>query len=369
MTATPGAGRTVAPLLRVGLGRLLPPGYLRVGPLVSIPPVLDQFGVDTGAILRQVGVSPEVFAHPDNVLPYRTVCRIVWLCTQAVGRDDFGLLAADAISASNLGLVGFLMKQAADVRTAIDDLVRYFHHHDSGAVLLFRMRDDIALLGYAILEPAEPGADQICDGAMAIICNIMRTLCGPKWAPIEIRLSHRAPAMPSRYERHFGVPVRFDAEQSEVVFARSWLDRRIATADAALRDMLEEQIRQMEEMEEMGEGSLVERVRRLIRVALLAEKGSVEHVAEILRMSRRTLERRLEESGSSFRALSDEVHYEVARHLLESTAMPITQIGLALKFSEGSAFTRAFKKWSGSSPRAWRARHRGRDPRASEPEA
>lgn len=343
-----------APVFRAGLGRLMPPDCLRVGPLVSIPQVLRQFGIAPEAIMRQCGIPPEAFDHPDNALPFRAVCHFTSCCAQAIGREDFGLLVSEAVSPSNLGLVGFLMKQASSVRTAIEDLVRYFHHHDTGAVPFFRVENGMAVLGYAIIDDSTPGSAFVYDGAVAIICNILRALCGPKWAPIEVTLSHGRPAIPARYERHFGRPVRFNAEQSAVFFAESWLDRPIPAADPALYHMLEEQVRLMEETEGHG---LAEKVRRLMRVALLSERGSVEHVAASLKMSKRTLERRLEEDGASFRALWDEIRYEVAKHMLRSTTNSITQIGLALKYSEASAFTRAFRKWSGMPPRAWRRHH------------
>lgn len=342
-----------APVFRAGLGRLMPAGYLRIGPLAAIPHILAEAGCDSAALMADAGVPPDAFAHPDNAIPFRTVCHFAAACAKAMGREDFGLLVSEAVSTSNLGLIGFLMKQATSVRAALEDLVRYFHHHDSGAIPFFRTQNDVAVLGYAILDTSEPGSEIVYDGAIAIACNILRALCGPKWAPIEITLSRRQPALPARYERHFGAPVRFDAEHSAILFPTTWLNRPIPAADPALRDMLEEQIRLMEET---GGQCLAEKVRRLMRAALLVERGSMDRVAATLKMSKRTLERRLVEEGSSFRRLSDEIHYEIARHLLENTAMPITEIGLALKFSEASAFSRAFKKWSGLPPRDWRIR-------------
>lgn len=342
-----------APAFRAGLGRLMPEGYLRIGPLAAIPHILTQAGCDSAALMAQAGVPPDAFAHPDNAIPFPTVCRFAAACARALGREDFGLLISETISTSNLGLIGFLMKQASSVRAALEDLVRYFHHHDSGAVPFLRAQNDVVMLGYAILDASTPGSEIVSDGAIAIACNIMRALCGPQWAPIEITLSRRLPVAPARYERHFGVPVRFDAEHSAILFPARWLNQPIPAADPALRDMLQEQIRLMEET---GGQTLSEKVRRLMRAALLAERGSMERVAGALKMSKRTLERRLVEEGSSFRKLSDEIHYEIARHLLENTAMPITEIGLALKFSEASAFSRAFKKWSGLPPRDWRTR-------------
>ena len=206
--------------------------------------------------------------------------------------------------------------------------------------------------GYSIIGPELPGMAGVYDGAVAIGCNIMQALCGPKWRPLEIQLSHRAPTMPMRYERHFQAPVRFDSEESAILFAEHWLDHPIPWADPGLRRMLDEQIRMVEGTEDR----LVERVRRLLRVAILSRHGALSDVATGLGMSRRTLERRLEDEGSSFRTLSEEVRYEIACHLLASTGLSITEIALAVKFSEASAFSRAFRNWSGEAPRAWRKR-------------
>ena len=71
----------------------------------------------------------------------------------------------------------------------------------------------------------------------------------------------------------------------------------------------------------------------------------------------RTLNRRLHQEGTAFKRVVDEIRFEIARQLLTSTAMSLTQISAALDFSEGSAFTRAFRRWAGETPTDWRIRH------------
>jgi AraC-like DNA-binding protein len=76
-----------------------------------------------------------------------------------------------------------------------------------------------------------------------------------------------------------------------------------------------------------------------------------------MRMTRRTLARRLEAEGTTFKELSDSVHFEIPRQAIRNTALSLTRISLALNYSEPSAFTRAFRKWSGMSPGEWRESH------------
>ncbi len=337
---------------RAGLGRRLPAGYVRIGAVFALPQALLRIGTNVEDVLVRAGVPYETFNDPDNAIPFPVAARLILIATQASGRDDLGLLIGESSNPSSLGLVGFLLQQAPDLRTALSDLVRYLHHHDRGSVPFMSIRDGMVTLGYSIVEPNVPAAGQIYDIALAIGRNVMRGLCGAAWAPSEVTLARRRPAAPGRYERFFGAPVRFDAERSALVFPERWLDTPIPSADAALRRVLQEQV-DLLEAEEVG---VADQVRRLLRTALLTHAGSIDDLAGLLGMRRRTLSRRLETEGTSFRQLCDEIQFEIARQLLEHTQMTITEIGLTLKYSETSAFSRAFKQWSGVSPRDWRAR-------------
>ena len=85
---------------------------------------------------------------------------------------------------------------------------------------------------------------------------------------------------------------------------------------------------------------------------------SAEKVAGLLAMHRRTLARRLSAEGTAFSIMADEGRFEIARQLIDHTDIPLAQIAAALDFSEASAFTRAFRRWSGQTPSAWRMEHR-----------
>lgn len=342
---------------RAGLGRRLPQGYIRIGVTMSIPDILVSLGVDPQALCREAGVPWGIFADPDNCLPMADLGRLVELCVQATGREDFGLLVADHVPVSSLGLVGFLLKQAPDARTALFDLVHYLHYNDRCSVPFFDVRDGLATFSYRVIEPDVRAIDQIQDGAIGILRNILRALCGARIVPTAVTLARPRPAAPARYERFFGVPVTYGADVSAMTFPESWLDTPLPHADPALRRLLKEQIDLMEAEEA---DDFPEKVRRLLRACLITQACTIDEISALLHVNRRTLSRRLEQAGTSFRTLSGEIQYEIARQFIENTPLSMTQIALALRFSEASAFTRAFHKWSGMSPRAWRMRHRRR---------
>lgn len=111
---------------------------------------------------------------------------------------------------------------------------------------------------------------------------------------------------------------------------------------------------------------LVADVRRVLRRELLRESCSAAAIARLFSMHRRTLSRHMSRLGLTFRQVAKEVRFEIACELLENTDMALSQIAAALKYSEPSAFTRAFRRWWGQTPSEWRANHpRARNSRNS----
>jgi AraC-like DNA-binding protein len=224
------------------------------------------------------------------------------------------------------------------------------------------VEDDTAILSYAVYQPETESADQITDGAIACTVNAIRALLGNDWTPTEVLLPHSKPADAEPYRRHFRAPVRFNQEIAALVFPSRCLAVRIAGADPMLRVMLEEQIKQLKGVPGF---EFSDDVRRLLRTRLTSNHCSADNIAELLSMHRRTLSRRLQGDGMGYRDISNEIRFEIARQLLGETDVPLGQIAAALGYSEASAFSRAFRRWSDETPKAWRLRHRGDRERGS----
>jgi AraC-like DNA-binding protein len=106
-----------------------------------------------------------------------------------------------------------------------------------------------------------------------------------------------------------------------------------------------------------GFGPLTEDLRRVLRTELLRDTCSAATVARLFSMHRRTLNRRLRIEGLAFRQVANQIRFEIACELLENTDMALSQVAAVLRYSELSAFTRAFRRWSGQTPSAWRSGH------------
>jgi AraC-like DNA-binding protein len=331
-------------------------GTVRIGVAAAIPAVLRNLGADPVAVLTEAGFDPQLFADPDSRISYAARGRLLAHCVARTGCRHFGLLVGQHGRLSSLGLVGFLVQNAPDLGTGLQSLVRYLHLHVRGAVPSLVVHGTSATLGYDIYQPHVEATDQIGDGAVATMFNILRSLCGAQWKPIEILFAHRRPADVGPFRRFFRAPLRFDAEQNAVVFAAHWLERSSPDADPELRRLLQKQI---DALETRHRDDFPEQVRSVLRTALLTGQARADQVATLFSMHSRTLGRRLSAFGTSYRRLVDETGFEIARQMLEDSAVEVNRIAVTLDYADASAFTRAFRRWSGTTPARWRAR-RGR---------
>lgn len=327
--------------------------FVRVGPLMSIVAILLELGHEPGPVFDSAGLKPTQFEDPDFEIPYIDAGRLLASCTAVTGCRHFGLLVGEHAGPSSLGVAGFMLRSAPDVGSALRSLVQHLDLQDQGGVPTLHVSGNVTKLGYDIILPGVAAADQIYDITMAIACNIMRGLCGKGWNPDEVLLSTLQPQNLAPYRRFFRAPLHFNAEQSVVVFPTRWLDHQIPSADALLHRHLEKEAAELHNLRN-PDTDIVSSLHRLLRQSLVSRQCTVPDLARQLHIHERTLNRRLQEEGTSFRRELDTIRYEMARHFLVESAMPIARIARALNYADVSAFSRAFKRWAGMTPAQWR---------------
>ena len=196
--------------------------------------------------------------------------------------------------------------------------------------------------------------DHIGDATLATFCNVIHELCGSDWRPAEVRFAHRTPLDAGPYRRFFRVPLRFDAETYALSFSAGFLKRPLPGIDGKVRSLLE---REIGSLEDRYQDDFPAQVRSLLRPALMTGKHQAEDVAALLGMHSRTLNRRLNAFGVGFQQLLDETRFEIARQMLEYSANEVGEISETLGYAAPGVFTRAFKRWSGTTPAQWRLDH------------
>jgi AraC-like DNA-binding protein len=326
-------------------------GAVRAGPLVGIPQLLRDLVREPTAVFVAARVDPHLLDDPENVISFSEVGRLLDTCARAADCPHFGLLLGERTGLECLGLVGMLARHSPALKQALHNIVLHLHLHDRGAAPTLSVSDGEARLGYTIYQPDVMATAQIYDLALAIGYNILRTLCGASWRPRYVDLSHAKPRDLAAYRRVFGVTPFFHAEDTALVFPADWLAQPVPGADPALYRALQERVA---ELSATFYGDLPAQVRRIVCNLLRCGSGSLESAANVLSMHPRTLNRRLQRSGTTYRQLREECHHAFACQLLLDTELPIAEIAARLHYANAPTFTRAFYRWSGSSPAAWR---------------
>lgn len=332
-------------------------GDIGIRPLLSIPGALRDLGTDPAVVFERADVDLTLFEDAESRVPFEALGRLAEESAAATQCPHFGLWMGARFELSGLGAVGYLMRNAQSVDAALRSLVLHLHLHDRGAVAdIERIDDHRTLFSYAIYHRNVPAIDILYDGAIAIAFRIVRALCGPDWKPSAVQLTRARPRDVRPYREFFGLLPSFNAAKSGVLIDATWLDRPIDGADPALHSLLTELIDGLEAQEPTP---LTESVRRALRTMVMAGTASSDNVARIFSMSERSLRRRLQREGTSVHALLSETRLEVARQLLQ-TDLPLAEIAATLNYSEPSALSRAFRAWTGITPRQWRESARRR---------
>jgi AraC-like DNA-binding protein len=316
----------------------------RVGWLTEVPTLLREFGVDPVEVAVGAGLDPDALDAPENRIAFVAMGRLLHDCAVKTGCHHFALLLGQRIRTGLLGLPGQLAFYSPTLRAAVQSFAVYQHLNSQGLATFLLENDGVATLGPVVYQRGAEHVDQIYDVTIAGTLAFMRELSGARWRPERVLFSHLKPADTSAYRRFFQAPCEFNSERTALVFPAGLLDRVLASADPERLRVLEVQAHAKDKSD------VALRLRRTLRTLLLGQGVSAEEVARLLSMHRRTLNRRLRAEGTTFQTLLDEVRFEAACQLLDTALTPITEIAVSLGYAETSAFSRAFRRWSGATP-------------------
>ncbi|MAS93717.1 MAG: AraC family transcriptional regulator [Verrucomicrobiales bacterium] len=202
-------------------------------------------------------------------------------------------------------------------------------------------------------ECAEP--DVLVDVCLSWTLAIGRRGTGGKVDAIGLELIRSAEHR-ELLEEHYGCPIVFGAKRNAIVFRTSDLDLPFITYNEELVKLLSEQLDQEIEARE-AELGVREQVKRALKHSIAGKRPSREEVAKHLHLSLRTLQRRLQEAGVTFKQLVQDTRADLARQYLTDRSLELSEVAFLLGYEDPNSFIRAFQDWEGTSPGAWRERN------------
>jgi AraC-like DNA-binding protein len=312
-------------------------------------------GIDPDVILRAVGLSEAAVesSRYGDMIELQQVKKILRLTAKAAQCEHFGVLFGSKQSISALGDLGLAMKQAANVRAALEILISNNHLlWQNTATWRIETFGDKAhvILSFSSLKDVR----YLAEATLAATFKLVRYFCGRSFTPHQIHIAHSAPKDRTPYRRLFSCAVQFDREEYALVFPAKFLRQTIATSDKELAETLQ---RYLKIMEAHYPADTLAKINYLMERALTFGNCSASNIALMLSMHRRTLHRTLLKHGTTFTELLERCRRKKAQFLLRDTQMQITQIAAHLGYADLTSFNHAFKKWYGMPPTDYR-KHR-----------
>lgn len=321
----------------------------------GLPALLETFRIPSASMLRQHGLTRTDLDEPDRTGSFERMSRLLGHCAEATGCRHFGLLLSRSVNLRSLGLPGRLAQHSATVEAALESLAASLELHDSGADFDLVVEPGAATLSYTIHAGGVVAVEQVYDMALGVMTNVMHELCGPDWHPTLVMLPRRQPPALEPYHATLGSWLQFSATNAAIVFSKRWLPRPVPGADPVIHRLL---LREVRMAMEHANPLVCRDVRRAIVTQLHEGRCSRRDVADVLNLHERKLCRQLQVSGTTFQHILDEVRSELAQQLLRSTQAPVEQIARSLGYRNSTVMARAFRRWTGLSPRQYRSGQR-----------
>ena len=321
-------------------------------------------GVDPKPLLQKHTIDPWALRRPNARLRLDSVLRFFEDLERRFPEPSAGLSASRFWNPNAMGPLGYAWLTSRTLRAAFHRLARFNHIVSEGGsiTMVERAAEGLVALRVDLVRP-DIAPFLRMDASLALILAMTQALAGRDFTPAAVALAHPAPADTRPYAALFGCPVAFDAAHCEFAITLEAAEAPRTTTPPQLEQLHDRAM--IEYMGRLKEENVVERAKAAM-IDLLPSGGVTDaRVAHELCMTPRTLQRRLREEGTTFKRLLTELRMELAEHYLGAGRYTLSEISFLLGFSELSAFSRAFKRWTGRAPSEYLPAPRNRAPGSS----
>jgi len=327
---------------------------IRAAALLHFIDLVTELRADPHQVLQEVGLSAEEISDPDALISASAFVNALQLASIKTNRDDFGLQLGIRQDINMLGPIGLLARQCGTAKEALNVISRYINLHNPGAAIELKSAPNKSLLCYDDITGGHPRNPQLCDLALAVGSQIIGLFVQKPWRPDAVFFIHKEPVNKKQYQQFFNAPLYFNQEIYAVKFDSSLLDIEIKNCDERLKEFFQKYVDELEKKHKENTTSVVE---HLIRSLLSSGYCNEQHIANILQITPRTLQRRLKEHNTTFKSLLNNIRLKLAKQYLFESDIAFTEISHSLGYSELSAFTRFFKRETGLSPSNYKSLH------------
>ena len=324
--------------------------------LLHLVETLERCGADSKTVddvLKRSGLTRKDVAPTARHFPYKKEVLFVREASAALGDLTFGARAGLSYKVSD-SLAGYISKFSRNLRAAVENTARFHELIDPAVQYDLRISGNFAAFEIRWKDASFAKYHRHTEFLMFGVLSRLRTISQTNFYPIEMRFQHEVRQSSGDFEKLSGFPVIFGAETLEIILPLAVLDLPIPTYDLRLREHLTEYGDRLLAVQGKANQTLRSRVEGILTTALPARMLSADEVAASVGMSARTFARRLNDEGTSFRDVVDELRFDLSKTFMKDD-MSLSEIAFALGYADQAAFSTAFKRWTGVSPSSFRA--------------
>ena len=312
---------------------------------------LEHCDIDPEPIYKKAGIDPALISNPSARINVEHMDKVWEQAVKLIDDPTFGVKMVQYWHPSMMGALGYAWLVSSSLRKAMHRIDRYIHTVSEG--LETKLEDTPAglRLSFYIVDSIKIQPQQHTL-IIAVIMHMCRFNFGDELVATDVRLARPEPEDKKDILDFFRTDVHFDSEVDSITIARADADSDLVSANKQIALMHDEML--MRYLVEIKKGDIVQQVQSIILDNLPDGQVTDRLVASELNLSERSMQRRLKEHQTTFRFLLDGVREMVAKQYIENPMNRMSDIAFLLGFSEQSAFSRAFKKWTGKSPVEYR---------------
>lgn len=311
--------------------------------------------VELGPLLQKSGLTRQQIQDPDARINVRAQIEFLDLVANALRDSSLGFHLAESIELRELGLLYYVAASSETLGDVLQRAARYSCIANEGLSLKYRAGPDITVEVRSVGVARHLDHHQI-EFVMTALIRVCRKLTGVRLVPSRLRLARRRREGNSELIRYFGRNIDFAAGVDELTFVAKTRDMAVVSADPYLNRLLVANCEEALSRRPVARDSFRSAVENAIVPLLPHGKARAPEVARRLGLSQRTCARRLSSEGVTFSQILDTLRGDLARQYLQERELSISRIAWLLGYQEVSAFTHAFRRWTGRTPREARSR-------------
>ena len=315
--------------------------------------LLQRNGLDADAMYLECGLDPLKLDDPRARYPLERTCALWRLAHERIHDPCWGLAAGEVWRPTDFHALGCAFLASRTLESALLRLERYFRIVVQDVALRVTTDRDGGSITITYAPPSEDAdIPTLQDACWSVILRMCRDAYGPDLPLREVQLTH--PWQACGYEQYFGCPVRYESDRSGLTFPLEAMRRPLRAVNRELATASDRILSEFDRC--LTDTSIAGRARRAILDGLSSGKPSAKDVARALALAPRTLQRKLQEEGTTFQEVSDAVRKDLSQQYVQSGEYDLSEVTYLTGFANPSAFSRAYKIWTGRTPSEDRGR-------------